>query len=152
MHFFHIRFFSPNHSVLLFSTGGGSQGIIEKSSGDFKEFLPPPLRLPLGLQNYSPWENVNKGVGEWMEGSSEWLRVLLCAAMGPHWPGGEPDSREHCVSSLGRCCTAPSPQLRTVQNQQPNWKIGKRSEQRFHQRRYTDGQQARENTFNIISY
>ena len=37
-------------------------------------------------------------------------------------------------------------------SQQPNWKMGKRPEQTFLQRRYTDGQQAHEKMLNITDY
>ena len=43
-------------------------------------------------------------------------------------------------------------QLNTKKNKQPKQNMGRRSEQRFLQRRHTDGQEAHENILNITNY
>ena len=43
-------------------------------------------------------------------------------------------------------------QLYSKKNQQPNWKMGKRPEQTFLQKRYTNGQQAHEKMLNLPNY
>jgi len=43
-------------------------------------------------------------------------------------------------------------QLNGKKNQRPHWKVGRRPEQTFLQRRYIDGQQAHEKMLNITDY